>query len=307
VAAATVVATIASSVALAVPALPAPGSATQVAQLVVQSTSITTLDATLATKLAQAANDNPATDYPQTAHECLKLTSCVFGTKTSRRDLVVMGDSHAQMWIPALSRIGRADHAKVIVLFLPQCPAATLSVWLNAYATAYTQCTNVRRGWIAAIVKLHPATVVLTDHTAGIFTAASTGTQPFTAPQWEAGMKATISALRPSRAKLAILGDPVTFGFSPLACLASNPGDVQACAVPDPNPKAPGQQLAEAAAAKADAVRYVDPTKWLCTTTCSPVIGEFFAYYDTFHLSCTYAAFLSGVLYTALKPVLPKP
>ena len=34
------------------------------------------------------------------------------------------------------------------------------------------------------------------------------------------------------------------------------------------------------------------------------MIGSFIVYYDTFHLTCSYAAYLSGVMQTALKRVL---
>ena len=92
-----------------------------------------------------------------------------FGSLTSKHDLVILGDSHAQMWIPALNRIGIAEKLKVIVLYLPQCPAATLSVWQRYTNTAYPQCSVERSGWITAINALHPQSVILTDHTADVY------------------------------------------------------------------------------------------------------------------------------------------
>ena len=70
-------------------------------------------------------------------------------------------------------------------------------------------------------------------------------------------------------------------------------------------PDRPGQQAAESAAAKAEKALYVDPTKWICTPTiCSPIVGNFVVYFDAYHFTATYAAYLSGVLQTALKKVL---
>ena len=74
---------------------------------------------------------------------CAALDSCVFGDKKSAKKLFVMGDSHAQMWIPALNRIGIAYKLKVIVLYLARCPAATLDVWLPS-STRRTRCARTR-------------------------------------------------------------------------------------------------------------------------------------------------------------------
>jgi hypothetical protein len=49
----------------------------------------------------------------------------------------------------------------------------------------------------------------------------------------------------------------------------------------------------------------VDPEPWLCTTDkCVAVIGRYLAYWDSFHVSDTYAAYLSTVMGTALKSVI---
>jgi hypothetical protein len=293
-----------ASVASAAPALPSPGTSPQIARLVAASVNIQTLTPTVSKKVANAYNDNPAVDYPQTKNFCLTLTACVFGNKKASKRLVIMGDSHAQMWIPALNRIGIALKMRVIVLYMARCPAASLDVWLASYDSSYTACGKQRAAWIAEINQLHPVTVLLADYTVGVYSAASGGSQLFTSAEWQTGMQTTITDLAPSSAKLAVLGDSVTFNIAPPLCLADYP-NVQMCDSPNPNPSKPGQQIAERAAASADKVLYVDPTKWLCTSTaCSPVVGNFIVYYDAFHLTCTYDAYLSGVLQAALKKVL---
>jgi len=293
-----------ASTASAAPRLPSPGTSAQIAKLVAASVNIQTLTPTVSVKVAKAYNDNPAIDYPQTRNFCTALSACVFGDKKSSKKLVIMGDSHAQMWIPALNRIGIARKLKVIVLYMARCPAATLDVWLATFDSSYTACSRQRTAWLAEINQLHPVTVLLADYTVGVYSAASNGSQLFTSAEWQAGMETTITDLAPSNAKLAVLGDSVTFNIAPPLCLADYP-NVQMCDTPNPNPAKPGQQAAERAAASAANVLYVDPTKWLCTSTaCSPVVGNFIVYYDAFHLSCTYAAFLSGVLQAALNKVL---
>lgn len=281
--------------------LPSAGSAKQVAALVKASSQITALSSKVAAQVAGSANDNMAVLDPTTKDGCPKLTSCVFGDTTSKKTFVVMGDSHAQMWMPAFNRIGKAKKLKVILLFLASCPAASVSVWTPAYG-AYPACTAARSTWISDLDELQPLTIVLTDRTSGIFNAATDGS--FTPSEWQAGMETTLRDLAPSHAHLVILGDIVAMDAAPAQCLAAYPTHVQTCSVPNPNPMHPGLQAAEMAAATAEHALYVNPIKWLCTTTCSEVIGSYIAYYDAYHLSCEYAAYLSGVLQSALKKVL---
>jgi hypothetical protein len=304
VALASVLALAGAAVAVATVKLPAPGSSSQVKQLVAASSKITKLSSSVKKELASAANDAPGVLYPKTANGCTTLTACVFGDTTSHQVLVALGDSHAQMWIPALIRIGVAHKLRVVLLYLAQCPAASLDVWAQFGNKPYTQCSTDRSTWITDLNGLKPKVVVLAERTYGVYSAASGGTATFTDAQWEAGLEATITGLAPSKAKVVVLGDIVTLQGSPEACLASNPTNVQACSVPDPNPSRPNHEPAEQTAAKAEGSLFVNPGPWLCTTTCSVVIGSFIAYYDEFHISSQYAAYLSGVLQTALKKVL---
>jgi hypothetical protein len=75
--------------------------------------------------------------------------------------------------------------------------------------------------------------------------------------------------------------------------------------VNNPNPKEKGLEAAELAAAKAAKSTYINPTSWLCTTKrCSPVIGNYIAYWGADHVSVTYSRYLSTVMGTALtKPL----
>jgi hypothetical protein len=299
----TMAAVLAASIAGAVK-LPAPGTPSQVAKLVATSHTITSLSAKLRGQVANAANDNPGKVYPTTENGCTNPSACVFGDAKAAKAIVLFGDSHAQMWLPAVNRIAAAHKLKLILLFMPQCPAATLNVWLPNYDTSYTACSATRRAWIADLNKSHPLTILLADRTYNVRSAASGGTSTFTEAQWQAGMETTISTLRPSKAHIVVLGDITVLDQSVPSCLAADATSVQSCSVPNPNPARPSRVAAERAAAKVENVTYVDPAPWLCTKTCSPVIGGYIAYYDPFHISVTYDGFLSGVLQIALRKVL---
>lgn len=220
---------------------------------------------------------------------------CVFGDATSHNVVVLFGDSHARMWLPAIIPVARADHLKVVVVGRDGCPLVAPGV-----ASHFGSCGAVITRDVATIDAMRPAAIILSDRTTygGISDA-----------QWQAGLSRTIADLATSRAHVAVIGDIQVFDAGQtsylLSCLVNHPHSVQACDVPNPNPAAPGHETAEVAAAAGAGDLYVNPTPWLCTpTTCSPVIGGNIVYWDAFHITAKYATYLSGVMGGALGPFL---
>jgi hypothetical protein len=157
---------------------------------------------------------------------------------------------------------------------------------------------------IAQIRKLAPAVVLIADRTSDIPGANNVLT---TNAAWKTGEETTISSLKAKATKLAVIGDITALTDVPPECLAAYPRAVQRCSAPNPNPKTHQHFAAETAAATYEAVPYLNPQSWLCTsTTCSAVVGSMVAYYDQFHVTATYAEYLSGVWGSALKSLLAK-
>jgi SGNH domain (fused to AT3 domains) len=278
---------------------PPPGSSAQVRALVAASHKIRRLPADLTPSLADAANDNPGVIYPVVRDGCATLTQCVFGDATGTKTLVLFGDSHAEMWLSAIIPWAVGHGVKVVLLTTLGCPVADVNVWLSQQQGYYTVCNSDRTKDVNLIVGLKPAYVVVADRTAHL---KSSPTTYFTNAQWQSGMVTSLSMLKHSGSKLVVLGDITLMNLSSPMCLAAYPTSVQKCANASPNPRAVnrGHQSAEKAAATKESVAYVNPVPWLCTTTCSPVIGNMVAYWDSYHMSNTYAAYLSRVLGAAL-------
>jgi SGNH domain (fused to AT3 domains) len=285
---------------------PAPGTAVEIAELVRAAPSITTVPARSYPSIYAEASDSATREFPVTDHGCLTLTECVFGDTTSNQTIVLFGDSHAQMWLSAVAPAAAALHYRVVLLFLAGCPTATVTVWnplpIPGFpAGSYTGCNRFRKESIAAIDQFHPALVLLSNRTAMV--ESGNGTY-FTDAQWKAGVRKTIDALKPSHAKVAMIGDIVYFSEPLPQCLAANDTNVQACASPNPNLTAHSHQAVERREALALGAKFINPLPWICTTMCSPVIGSFLAYLNSAHLDATYVTFLSTVMQGALQKVL---
>jgi len=281
----------AADVSYAAAPLPKPGTPAQVAALVGASRHIQQLPSAMVPDLSQVAADNATTYFPTTRSGCLTVTQCVFGVSRSATTVVLFGDSHALMWLPSLVPVATSRHLRLVLLWKQSCPAAVITVWNPSTRSTYTSCDTFRRAALAALRKLAPSAVLLSDRTTSIFDRNNVLT---TDAAWLAGLETTIGAIASRRTKVAVVGDVTPFSALLPECLAANPNRVQSCSTRDPNPAAPGHFAAEQSAAKAKGVPYLNPNPMLCTSVCSPIIGRYVAYFDSNHVSATYASFLSA-------------
>lgn len=228
--------------------------------------------------------------------KCMSASSgCVFGDLRSGVDVVLFGDSHVRMWLPAIIPTADADHLRLVIVGEDGCPVVSPSV-----PGHFGACGAVVAKAISVINALRPAAVIISDRT------SYTGVTP---AEWQRGMTTTMTDLRSSGAKIAIVGDiqPLNAGTVSyvLPCLINHAHAVQACAVPNPNRAATNHISSEEKAAQRAHDTYINPTPWLCTrSSCSPIIGGNLVYWDSFHITTYYAVYLSGVMGNALRPFL---
>jgi hypothetical protein len=285
------------------PPLPSPGSASAVASLVARSSRIEQLPDNVTPNLFEAINDDAAAYYPVTERGCRGVAKCVFGDRSSKTTIVLFGDSHAYMWLPALVPYAVHERIRLVLVWLAACPAATVTVWDGSSDSPSASCNAFRASSIASIRKIDPTIVLLASRTTQV-NGPSGGV--ISSSTWMRGLETTIRALKTPSTKVAVIGDIAQFSVLLPDCLSAEQGDVQACASPDPNPKIPGHYAAEQEAARATHVAYLNPQRWLCTKSCSPVIGNMIAYYNNDHVTATYAAYLATVFSTAVAALLPR-
>lgn len=98
-----------------------------------------------------------------------------------------------------------------------------------------------------------------------------------------------------------VLGDlPLLNQVGP-DCLAAHQNEITICNTPRAQATKDLLSRAEQAAAAAAGAEYVDVTPWLCTDTCTAVVTNIAVFRDRYHITATYAGYLSGVVEKALK------
>ena len=287
--------------AFAVVKFPAPGTASKVAALVAASHTVQRLPAKMLPPLTQVANDKTGAYYGVASRQCTGVTKCVFADRASKTVVVLFGDSHAQMWLPALVPAAQRAHDRLVLVWRPGCTAATITVFDSTTHGDDKACNAFRTSSIAEIRALSPKAVLIADRTSDI---PGSGNVLTTDAAWKSGLEQTLAALKSAKTRVEVIGDITAFTDLLPDCLAAYPASVQTCSVPNPNPTTHQHFAAEAAAAAAEGVAYLNPQPWLCTKVCSPIIGTMAAYCDRFHVTATYAEYLSGVFATSLRPLL---
>jgi hypothetical protein len=83
--------------------------------------------------------------------------ACVYGDKTSRRVVALIGDSHAAHLFPAIERIAKARHWKLVVMVKVSCAFIDMRVRNLALGREYYECATWNRNVLARLATLRPA------------------------------------------------------------------------------------------------------------------------------------------------------
>lgn len=276
----------------------APSTAAVVA-LVKSSVKATKLSSTALAALPNASSD--ATFYPIGRGQfCSTVSECTLGPPQASKTVVLFGDSHAAMWVPAILPAVVKSGAKLVLLWQGVCPAAKVDVNWPAYGDP-DNCNAFRANTIMLINQLRPEAVLIGERSGnvvgqnGFYTSNS---------QWAAALATTIRAISAPGRSVAVIEDTPQFPTSVPVCLSAHLTSVQACTVTFDSPKSPGLQLGQKAAAQVTKATFIVTQPWFCTTRCPAVIGDMIVYIDGSHVSTTYMTYLSGLMGKAIKPLL---
>jgi hypothetical protein len=241
---------------------------------------------------------------PSTFESKTDVSSCVFGDKTAKKTMVLLGDSRAQMWFQTFDQIATASRWRLVVLAKVACPAAVGSFRLidNGVPTRtpFPACDNWHKFVISAVRAMKPQLIVDSSAPNLFLTNDQYAAPP---SQAKTAISKFLDALPPS-AKKVVLGGFPNPSPSPDLCLSKNPNAIQQCAFQPTAHQLALNEAAQLAASKAGA-GYISEQPWLCAAKCPAVIAGIVAYtIDGFHIQSNYATYLTGALWAALRPYL---
>ena len=210
---------------------------------------------------------------------------CEYGSTNSEKTIVLYGDSHAAQWLPALDIIGRQYGMRIVSLTKSACPSAEVIKELSSQYRV-DDCQKFRDESISRIKRENPDAVIMT------------GMQPFTAPNsnissrdwWLKGEAIAYSRIKNQTKFPIYLTDTPLPKVDIPSCVAEAKGNECDTSRPVSPEVAPG-------------LIALNPTPWLCDSSCPAVIDEIVVYRDKSHLTVAMSEYLAPFLAKELKRI----
>ena len=234
--------------------------------------------------------------------------ACTFGDASSGVNVVLVGDSHAAQWEPALKALAVARHWHLQVFTKSGCPFAEAPVTLGNESRPYPEC----KAWNAAmrdiLLATPPDLVVTSSSRYRLFVGDSVLDAPSSDRAILAGYRSTWATLAEKGIPVVVLADTPRPGFDIGDCASASVGHMRSCSFARAAALA-ASGIPASTATSGTAAKLVDLTDAICPDDpCSAVIGNVLVYRDTDHMTATYSATLADRVGTALDALgLPRP
>lgn len=139
------------------------------------------------------------------------IVECVYGDSAAEKTVVLVGDSHAGQYFPAVYAAAGQAGWRLVVLTLSACPFVEVPALYNrTLGRSYLECPAWRQAALAVIERLSPDLVI-------VGTASGYEISP---ELWEAGTRAMLPKLTRRSDRVVLLLDPPYLGIDMPACLA---------------------------------------------------------------------------------------
>lgn len=258
--------------------------------------------------LGHARSDLPA-NYSNGCHSGpygAAIHPCVLGDPSGSVRITLFGDSHALQWLPALERLAKPRHWRIVAITKSACPSVDVSFREPYFPGALRSCRIWRdRGerWI----RTHRQDLVIIANSRGYRLIDAHGELiPKARGQgsWRRGLGRTLRAM-PSGSKLLVLGDTPLPGIDVPACLRAHPTRIDACERSRQRSTGSGHDTAERAAAEANGATFSSLSRTICSyDPCPVVVSGLLIWRDRSHLTATYARQLAPSLWSIIVAVL---
>jgi hypothetical protein len=232
------------------------------------------------------------------------IANCTFGDKTATTTVALVGDSRAQMWLDTFNNLGLSQHFKLVFMAKNGCPVPLGAYQTNNNGTVskstWSACTSFHSFVASTLKSLNPTAIVVSSNY-----ELELANPPHLASAKEVQQDtAKFLASLPKSSKTVLLG-----GFpqpadtaNPTLCLSKGPKQIDSCNFV-PSRTVDAENAAAQSAAKAADVAFINQTPWFCAATCPPIVASIIPYtIDAYHGDKTYLNYLTGVLWSSLKP-----
>lgn len=209
--------------------------------------------------------------------------SCSLGDDHSEKIAILVGDSHANQWVPALDSIASNAGWKLIVFAKSSCPFARVKTKLRGKENV--DCSLWREKALKRIQSLNPRILLASQS----FRYETIGDSSMVA-----GLHDIWSEIAANGTRIVVISDTPWFGKLPGECR-----NLAQCRTPRKD--ATNSNALTTAASTFPVTVQIDMTDLICGPEyCDAVVGNIIAWRDSNHLSATYVKALTPYLEAAM-------
>ncbi len=244
------------------------------------------------------ANTTKSRAYADGCHVRIKprkATGCDYGDLDSDFTVLLMGDSHGAMWLPAFEEIAARRGWKIHLLTKSSCPPADISIMREG--EVYDNCDAWRTSAFKLIKKLKPDLAILTSTADYKLAGIKQQYSKKYLKAWRNAWEDTIRTVGKAADQVVVLNDVPKWAQDSVECLTEHADDVRVCATARDTAVRPDMTKTLRTAAENAGATFVDPSLLVCPDDPCPVVdGRYLVTYDTSHLSPVYSRLLSPQL-----------
>jgi len=233
-------------------------------------------------------------DYGATA----PAAGCVFGEVTARRTVILIGDSHAAQWFPALETLARRERFRLIAWTKSGCPFTLgVHIFLPAIGRDYSECLAWQQGVLRDLAAMPRSSIIILGRTSTYLpqVLAPDGDETSArraAELWGAGVTTSVSRLRRFAARVVVLRDTPHAPSDVPACISWDPSNPTVCDFAQtPDGHWDDAEYAAELAAGTPRTVYANPTPVACRgPVCQIETRGIIMYRDDNHLTAAFVA-----------------
>jgi peptidoglycan/LPS O-acetylase OafA/YrhL len=211
-------------------------------------------------------------------HTTSKL--CEMGDPKGKNLIVLFGNSHSTMWVPAMRVVAHTDHWRFIPVVKEACD------YQDYPLPGDNPCSEWYRWALAQIKRLHPAVVLIGS---------------YTHKTWYQALPVIIEQMKPYVGHIVLMTDAPSVAMVPSDCLLQPGATQKTCLWPQSKKSVGAWPVLERIGQRYD-VQTINNTSWFCwNQLCPSVIDTIIPYADTAHISGTYSKYLAPELGLALN------
>jgi len=230
----------------------------------------------------------------------VRVPPCPGGDANASKLIILYGDSHASMWMPAIDAIAKKNGYRVELYAKLACPLIEAPVWSYQLNRTFTECTQWQQQVLPKIKSAKPDILIVTDQWKPAVVNGEKSDFD-TETLWEKEFPKAVATLNSYAKKLVVIGNNPSMTTDSINCV-SRPGvTISICA--SVRTKADNNSInkIEQSAAMSVKATFIDTVGWACDAyMCPAIVDNKLVYFDQWHFTATYVNWLTPSLAKAL-------